>query len=178
MNNILVQNKNPMSKLVVAWDLDGTLFDSQHRVKIEDGKFDLDYWIANCTEEQIHKDKLLPLTDLFKEYSKTGFTQICVTARVINEHDLSFFKKHGFEFDMILHRSTSSELDQILKSRKLNEYFSQNEMIPFMAFDDKQENLEVFDKFGFRTFHAEYMNEKLETGSYQEMKKRPAEFVN
>lgn len=166
-----------LKKLVVAWDLDGTLIDSSHRARRINGIFDLDYWIEKSTEEYIMKDSLLPLYHLYLEYKKTGFTQICVTARPMSEADYKFLKTHGMDFDMILHRSDSQELDQILKNNKLKDYFEENKMIPFMAFDDKQENLEVFDKFGFRTFLATYMNDKLNKNSFQEITSKPKEFL-
>ena len=42
-------------------------------------------------------------------------------------------------------------MDEILKDKKLNEFFEESELIPYIAFDDKDENLDVFDKYGFRT---------------------------
>jgi len=168
--NILI-NTPTMSKLVIAWDLDGTLFDSSHRIKFnDDGSFDLDYWIANCVEEQIFKDEALPLLELFYEFQKTGFTQIAVTARDICAADLKFFKSKNMDFKMILHRADSHDLDHVLKDQKLKEFFSANGMIPYMAYDDKEENLAIFDKYGFRTFQALYMNEKLKSSSYADIK--------
>jgi len=177
MQNILFPG-NPMNNLVIAWDLDGTLFDSSHRVSFkEDGSFNLEAWIENCTEEQIFKDKDLPLLSLFYEFQKTGFTQIAVTARKMCKADYSFLKSKGMDFKMILQRADSTELDHVLKDRKLKDYFSVNNLIPFMAFDDKEDNLKIFDKFGFRTFQAVYMNEKLSKNSYLEIKDlRPSMF--
>ena len=170
MQKALFKNKNPMAKMFIAWDLDGTLVDSSHRFRLlENGDFDLNYWIENSTYEKISQDKILPLHSLYMEYKKTGFTQICVTARAINEHDIRMLKENGMEFDIILHRKDSMELDQVLKDRKLQEYFEDNDMIPFMAFDDKDENLEIFDKHSFRTFQAVYMNKKLAVDSYKEI---------
>lgn len=57
-------------------------------------------------------------------------------------------------------------MDEILKDKKLNEFFEESGLIPYIAFDDKDENLDVFDKYGFRTFNAKYMNEKLKIGKY------------
>jgi len=171
--------KNPKLKhLVVAWDIDGTLVDSTHRVSFkEDGSFDLDQWINCCTEEHIMKDSLLPSYDIFMAYQAMGFTQICVTARVLCEADYKFFKKHNMKFDAFLHREDSTELDQLLKSKKLKAFFEQNDLIPYSYWDDKQENLEVADKFGLRTFHASYMNEKLTKNNIREVNFTPKEFV-
>lgn len=164
-----------MTKMVVLFDLDGTLIDSSHRVRYKNnGEFDLDYWIETSKKwEKVKKDKLLPLAELYKEFKKTGFSLICVTARNMQEADFRYLKENELEFEMILHRGDSLELDEVLKSQKLKAFFEENDRIPFMAYDDKQENLEVFDKFGFRTFHATYMNKKLEN----EKKIKPKDFV-
>jgi len=173
-----INSLNIVSKLVIAWDLDGTLIDSLHRVSYKNnGEFDLNYWIEHSTEEYIMKDSLMPLSALFYEFQKTGFKQICVTARDLNESDFKFFKKHNLNFDMILHREDSKELDDILKSKKLKSYLEEEGRIPFLAFDDKQENLEVFDKFSFRTMHARYLNEKLLRNSFEELDFKPSSFL-
>lgn len=167
---------NNLDKLVIAWDLDGTLIDSSHRCNITEGKFNLNYWIDHSTEEFIMKDKLLPLSDIFYEFQKTGFTQICVTARVLNNADYAFFKKHNLNFKLFLHRENSNDLDSILKSQKLKDLFQFNNYVPFMAYDDKEENLVVFDKYGFRTFQALYMNKKLEINNYKDLTFFPKDF--
>lgn len=156
-----------MKELVVAFDLDGTIIDATHRGKLlPDGNYDIEYWIENRTLENIRKDKLLPLINVYREFRKTNHTIICVTARQILEEDLIFFKENDIEFDYILHRKDSLELDEILKDMSLKEFFEEKGLIPYIAFDDKQENLKVFDKYGFRTFNAVYMNKKLEEGKY------------
>ncbi len=173
---MLVKELSSVKKLVIAWDLDGTLIDSTHRVQYLDGKFDLDHWVANCTKEMIFKDTLLPLVEIYREFKKTGFTQICVTARKFVPADFEFLRFHGLEFDMILHRKDSNELDHILKNQKLQDFLYKEGRIPFMAYDDKQANLDIFDKFGFRTFQAVYMNEKLKADSYKEVTFKPSQF--
>lgn len=166
-----------MEKLVIAWDLDGTLISAMHRARRkENGEFDIEYWLENSTEELIAKDILLPLVDLYKEFKKTGFTQICVTARRMNQFDFKYLKDNGLEFAKILHRKNSEELDSVLKDINLNKYFEQNSMIPFMAFDDKLENLKVFDKYGFRVFNANYMNAKLQADNIKDLK-NPSYFL-
>lgn len=166
-----------LNKLVIAWDLDGTLINSNHRARMVDDKFDLDFWKENQVRDMIMKDSLLPLCELFYEYQKTGFTQICVTARKMIEADFEFLEKHNLKFEMVLHRQDSIELDAILKNKKLKEYFEEKQLIPFQAFDDKQDNLEIFDSFGFRTFHAVYMNEKLKAKKYSEFELTPGVFI-
>ena len=173
---MFIKGKNPIEKLVIAWDLDGTLIDSSHRQRIVKGEFDLDYWLKHCKEEFIMKDSLLPLSQIFYEFQKTGFTQICVTARVLREADFKFFEKYNLNFDMIIHREDSLELDEVLKDKKLQDFFEKEGLIPFQAYDDKEENLKVFDKYGFRTFQASYLNKVLKVDNYKNINFKPKDF--
>lgn len=153
-----------MRRFVNIFDLDCTLIDSSHRLN-EYGDvslgIDLEYWIENSTYDRIMDDRLLPLVNLFREFQKTEFTNIAVTAREMRIADYEFLKKHGLEFTMILHRGSSNELDHVLKEQHLIELFESGDYLPFMAFDDKPENLEVFEKFGFKCFNALEINMKL-----------------
>ena len=152
---------NYTKKLVVAFDLDGTLIDSSHRITYkEDGSFDLDAWIRDC-KEKTKDDILLPLADVYFAYKAAGFTIIAVTAREMHKEDFDYLDKNELDFDLILHREGSTELDHVLKNRLLNDFFEEEGRIPFQAYDDKQDNLEVFDAHGFRTFHATYLNKAM-----------------
>ena len=164
-----------MEKLVIAWDLDGTLIDSSHRALVN-GEFSLDFWQKMATPSNIMKDKLLPLYEVFQEFQKTGFTQICVTARVLNQGDFEFFKKHNMNFSLFLQREDSLELDEVLKTKRLKDFFEKEGRLPFQAYDDKPKNLEVFDKWGFRTFNALYLNEVLKKDSHKEILFKPKDF--
>lgn len=167
-----------MEKLVIAWDLDGTLIDSSHRTAyMEDGSYNIENWKNKSIPEYINKDSLLPLSEMYFEFKKTGFTQICVTARDMTSYDFDYLKNKGLEFSLVLHRKDSEELDYVLKDKKLQDFFKEKGRIPFMAFDDKDANLDVFDKYGFRTFHAVYMNDKLKKDSFEEIEK-PSYFLN
>lgn len=159
-----------MNRLVIAVDLDGTIIDSSHRTRfLPNGDFDLAYWVEHSVAEMIDKDRLLPIASVVKEFMKTGFTVIGVTARVMSDADFKFLQKHELTFDLVLHREDSLELDSLLKSRRLQEYFRKSNKLPFIAIDDNQANLEVFDRFGFRTFHAKYLNTKLLCGGLEEL---------
>ena len=107
------------------------------------------------------KDKLLPLVEVFREFKKTGFTNIAVTAREMTNGDYEYLKKHDLHFDMILHRGDSKELDLVLKEKKLDLLFKDTDLKPFLAFDDKQENLDIFEKFGFTCINALHINEVM-----------------
>lgn len=153
-----------MKRFVNIFDLDCTLIDSSHRLNefgdVSQG-IDLDYWIKNSTYDKIMQDKLLPLVHLFKEFQKTEFTNIAVTAREMLLPDYEFLKMHGLDFTMILHRGSSTELDHVLKEKHLMDLFESGDYLPFLAFDDKPENLEVFEKFGFKCHNALDLNKKL-----------------
>lgn len=153
-----------MTQLVNIFDLDCTLIDSSHRINefadVSKG-IDLDYWIENSTLENIMKDKLLPLVNLFREFQKTQFTNIAVTARNMAAADFEYLEQHGLHFHMVLHRENSKELDHILKEKKIQELFDSGNYMPFLAFDDKEENLDIFRKLGFQCFNALDFNEKL-----------------
>ena len=46
-----------LSPRIVIYDLDGTIIDSTHRIKLhENGSLDLEHWKQNSTKEQIFKD--------------------------------------------------------------------------------------------------------------------------
>lgn len=153
-----------MKQLINIFDLDATLIDSAHRINVDGDKskgVDLNYWIKNNTRDNILKDSLLPLVNLFNEFKKTNFTNIAVTAREMTDADFEFLDIHGLHFNMVLHRENSLDLDHVLKEKKLQELFLNENYIPFLAFDDKDDNLEVFSKFGFKCFNAIQMNELL-----------------
>lgn len=145
-----------MKNLVNIFDLDMTLIDSSHRQGST-----LEYWIENSTRENIFLDKLMPISNIFFELDKTNFTNIAVTAREMSIHDFDFLLYHNINFKMILHRGSSKELDEVLKRSKLQELFESGFYKPFLAFDDKQENLQVFEEFGFKTFDAKLLNKDL-----------------
>lgn len=150
-----------MSRKVVAFDLDNTLIDSNHRVRIdENGVFDLDYWRKHSTWEYISKDTLLPCYFEYLTYKQLGCRIIAVTARQLNEYDFKYFKKYNLIFDEIIQRGNSLELDEELKNRKLNDFFDEmnGKYFPYIAFDDKEENLKVFEKHGFKAFNANVVN--------------------
>jgi len=153
-----------MKKFVNIFDLDFTLIDSSHRINAFGDvsyDFDLDFWIENCTYDMIMRDKLLPLADLCREFQKTNFVNIAMTARVMTFADFEFLRKHELNFDAILHREDSLELDHVLKEKKLKELFSVGEYIPFLAFDDKKDNLNIFAKYGFKCIDSDEFNKKI-----------------
>lgn len=153
-----------INKLVNIFDLDYTIIDSSHRAnKFHDYHKGVDYefWVQHLSLENVMKDKLLPISELLKEFGKTSFANIAVTARSMYAPDYEYLKRHGLYFHMILHREDSRELDHVIKEKKLTELFENGDYIPFLAFDDKEENLKIFEQFGFKCFNALEFNNKL-----------------
>ena len=92
----LNEHQKMIKRLVIAFDLDGTLIDSSHRSGYrEDGKFYLEDWVAKSTWEYIQKDTLLPLYHLYHAYKEAGFTVIAVTARELREGDYRYFEQNN-----------------------------------------------------------------------------------
>jgi hydroxymethylpyrimidine pyrophosphatase-like HAD family hydrolase len=143
-----------MKNKLIAFDLDGTLIDSSHRFN-----GDLDSWIKHSTYEFIKKDKLLPLCEIYQLLKEDGYTVIAVTARKMQVTDYYYLHENNLVFDEILHREESTEADHELKHDLMNKFLSHNKgLTPFIAFDDKEENLNIFSSFGFKTYHPDRFN--------------------
>lgn len=152
-----------MRQAVIAFDLDMTLIDSSHRLN-KDGDpsyVDLEYWRMNSYYEKIMDDKLLPLSEMYFEFKKTNYTLIAVTARTMRLADFQFLEKFGLDFKFIFHREDSDELDHVLKDKKLKEFFASGHYVPFLAFDDKEDNLKIFEEHGFKAINAVELNAAL-----------------
>lgn len=145
------------SKLIV-WDLDLTLVDSSHRMRFDkNGAFDLEFWINNATKENIFKDKLLPLYFKYEEFKAKGFKQALITARSLKEADVDYLYFNKLSFNAgIYHREKSLVSDKELKEKYTDILINELGYKPYMAFDDKSENLAVFAKYGFFTFNSKY----------------------
>ena len=167
----LSEQERVMKRLVIAFDLDGTLIDSSHRSGVrEDGKFYLEDWIAKSTWEYIQQDTLLPLYHFYYAYKQAGFTIIAVTARELSDADYRYFEENNLEFDFILSREDSKQLDHELKNGKLAEFLSKENRIPHLFYDDKDDNLEVARKYGFSPMKAQYHNLKAVVKDYHSIR--------
>lgn len=143
---------------VIAFDLDDTLIDSAHRTRVVDGKFDLNYWREKSTWEYISQDTLLPLYFDYLNYKRAGYTVIAVTARQMSEDDYRYLDEAGLSFDFILERKDSLELDAVLKDKALQSFFQQQGLVPYLFFDDKDDNLKIAEKYGFRPMKSQFFN--------------------
>ena len=86
-----------LSPRIVIYDLDGTIIDSSHRIKLHDnGSLNLEHWKQNCTREQIFKDDLLPLYwQLVSDYKQGHFVILC-TARELNKYEYGIYTFNGY----------------------------------------------------------------------------------
>jgi FMN phosphatase YigB (HAD superfamily) len=152
-----------MKKLLIIFDLDGTLIDSTHRMldwNFHSKEECIKYWTTHNIPENCHKDKLLPLVEVYRELRKTQHTIVALTARTLQFWDYEYFKNNDLVFDAILHREDSLELDHIMKENHIQKLLKQN-YVPYLAFDDLEANLKVMQKYGFITINAKHMNENL-----------------
>ena len=144
-----------LSPRVCIYDLDGTIINSSHRIKLhENGSLDLEHWKNNSTKEMIFQDTLLPLYNTLQfDYKNGNYVVIC-TARELGKWDLEFIHSMGIYYDKIISRPKGNiTVDHVLKARQLK-YFWQ--LKPFQKlhkifYDDNENNLNAIDKLGTGT---------------------------
>ena len=151
------------------FDLDHTVIDSSHRqITLADGSLDLDNWIANCTQEKIMADKLLPLAQHWRRLQAAGNEIVVCTARVMGVWDHVFLADHGLTADAILSRPLGCvDADADLKENLLREYaqktgrswsrFSRNAAM----YDDNMGVLNRLSSLGIACYNAISLNNTL-----------------
>ena len=158
-----------MIKNIVIFDLDQTVIDSSHRSpNNSDGTINLEKYFKSRTRTNIFRDKLLPLSRIFKQLKNDGYYIIVATSRNIDHDDVDFLKSKGLNPDMILSRKRIIENavpDADLKARKLNSLFNlkQFKNVPKFMFDDAPSIISKMRKLGIVTLNAIKINEKLAT---------------
>ena len=141
------------------FDLDHTVIDSSHRQStLECGSLDLANWIENNTPENISRDTLLPLADLWKTLDKQGQMIGVCTARVLQDADYEFLADNGLEYDFILSRPMGdSSKDDDLKERLLGEAGITPDRITAF-FDDNEAVLKRLKELNIEAFDAKIFN--------------------
>jgi hypothetical protein len=141
------------------FDLDHTVIDSSHRQStLKCGSLDLANWIQNNTPENIARDTLLPLADLWKTLDKQGQMIGVCTARVLQDADYEFLADNGLDYDFILSRPMGdSSKDDDLKERLLNEQGIKPEEITAF-FDDNEAVLKRLNELNIEAFDAKIFN--------------------
>ena len=153
--------------MLYIFDLDGTVIDSSHRQNTRpDGSLDLAHWIENNTVDKILADSLLPLAEKMREVRSD--TVAVITARVIQDADLAFLKRHNLKFDFLFSRAQgNSTPDDLLKRRAILKLAAKmNKSIAWMRknaifFDDNLEVLSMVRYNGIKTINATLANERL-----------------
>ena len=144
-----------LSPNVVIYDLDGTIIDSSHRIKLhDDGSHDLEHWKNNCTKEQIFQDTLLPLYRTLQwDYKRGNYVVLC-TARELGKWDMEYIHSMGIYYDKIISRPKgNTTVDHVLKARQLKFFWN---LKPFrklhkIFYDDNENNLRAINKLGTGT---------------------------
>lgn len=144
-----------LSPRIVIYDLDGTIIDSSHRIKLhENGSLDLEHWKQNCTKEQIFKDDLLPLYwQLVSDYKQGNYVVLC-TAREMGKWDYEYLHQMGIYYDKIISRPNgNTTVDHVLKKSQLRYLWN---LKPFQKihktfYDDNENNLSAINELGTGT---------------------------
>ena len=151
------------------FDLDHTVIDSSHRqITLADGSLDLDNWIANCTQEKIMADTLLPLAQHWRTLQAAGNEIVVCTARVMGVWDHVFLADHGLTADAILSRPLGcADADADLKENLLRDYARTNGQSwalfsrTAVMYDDNMGVLNRLSSLGIDCYNAISINNTL-----------------
>ena len=115
-----------LSPKICIYDLDGTIIDSSHRIKLHDnGSLDLEHWKQNSTKEMIFQDNLLPMYwQLVADYKEGNIIVIC-TAREFGKYDWEYLYSMGIYWDYVISRPSGiNTVDHILKKNQLRHFWN------------------------------------------------------
>jgi len=155
-----------LSPRIAIYDLDGTIIDSSHRIKLrEDGSLDLEHWKQNSTKEQIFKDDLLPMYwQLVADYKEGNIIVIC-TAREMGKWDLEYIHSMGIYYDYIISRPKNNDtIDHVLKKTQLQKFWNLKQFRNLFKsfYDDNLNNLKSVKELGMcHTVDAGKWNNKF-----------------
>ena len=156
-----------MIKNIIIFDLDQTVIDSSHRnPNNSDGTLNLERYFKLRTRNNILKDKLLPLAEIFKQVNTDDNYIIVATARNIDHDDIDFLKSKGLIPNKIISRKWIVEAgvpDAQLKANKLKQLFNLKQFQgkqKFM-FDDAASVITKMRELGIVTLNAIKVNERL-----------------
>lgn len=146
-----------MFKIIHVYDLDGVLVDTAHRYRnLPDGTIDLRYWLANRTEQNIAKDKILPLARQYQRdcLSDSIYTIIC-TSRMYHVLDIEFIiGVLGAPDKLIMRPEDNCEGDAVLKRRQLQRLFNlkQFRFLPRRLWEDNPLNIAALESLFTKCF--------------------------
>ena len=141
-----------LSPRVVIYDLDGTVIDSSHRIRLhENGSLDLEHWKQNSTRDMIFQDSLLPLYwQLVDDYKNGNIVVIC-TARNLGKYDWEYLHSMGIYYDYVISRPENvNTVDHVLKANQLGWLFrfKQFKDLAKSFYDDNLNNLKAVSELG------------------------------
>lgn len=139
-----------MYKMIHVYDCDGVLVDSSHRYRnLPNGTIDLPHWKANRTEENIAKDKILPLARQYQMdcLNDNIYTILC-TSREYHPLDLDFIVGVlGYPDKLLMRPKGNIEGDAVLKRRQLQRLFNlrQFQWLPRRLWEDNRKNIAALE---------------------------------
>ncbi len=141
------------------YDIDGVLVDSSHRYRNKpDGTIDLEYWLANCTRENIRRDKLLPMAAQYKaDCADPTIYAILCTSRAYHQYDIDFIADYlGLPDKLIMRPVGNFEPDAVLKRRVLVPLFNLRQFRNCVRrfWDDNIKNLDSLRPYGVECIHV------------------------
>lgn len=114
-------------KRIIIFDLDETVVDSAHRTpNHSDGTLNLERYLELKTRENVLRDSLLPLANVWKSLCMEENYIVVCTARSWNEWDQEFLNLHNLKAHKIVARTKphhSKMRDSELKRKGLNFLF-------------------------------------------------------
>ena len=147
-----------MLKRIHTYDLDGVLVDTAHRYRnLPNGSIDLDYWLKMRTQENIARDKLLPLAKQYRVDLANPETYVIVcTARERHALDVAFIRDVlGMPDKLIMRKPGDTTADAKLKRAQLARLFNlrQFQNLTRRFWDDNPRNLESCRDLFNSVFH-------------------------
>ena len=141
-----------LSPKICIYDLDGTIIDSCHRIKLHDnGSLDLNHWKNNSTKDMIFQDSLLPMYwQLVADYKDGNIIVIC-TARELGKWDLEYIHQMGIYYDYIISRPKDCmTVDHVLKKNQLRRFWNLKQFKNLFKsfYDDNLNNLKSVNELG------------------------------
>lgn len=155
-------------KTVFIFDLDGTLINSEHRTpRDENGRLILSEWLRLATWNNIEKDTLLPLVQIFRRLKREGVPVMFCTARTLTSDDRRFFAKHALGCAHILSRPEGdTRPDGQMKREMLQDFFlTRWKHHKKIMWDDNPEVRQEVSKIGIIACDAVTSNNHLEANS-------------
>lgn len=137
------------------WDLDGTVIDSSHRIKLDyEGKIDIQHWIENSTPSKIRKDSLMPHAEQYiASIEDDDVVTVVATAREMSIFDIAYVNDFLGKPDYFVYRLEGDKRpDHELKVEGLEKIIDKHSEVDRVVFwDDNLTNIKkvnnmIYDK--------------------------------